>query len=118
MTKQLRLAVPSRPNTISLGSDVCILDRLHFLPLVSYRIISSKYLALMKKPDLHEALPVYSLHSGSAMEWDHDSDLTTPSLYHSNDQELLIPMHGPPPLIGPSDKMVGGPSEDWGQRVF
>lgn len=37
----------------------------------------------MRKPDLDEQLPVYSIHTQSALEWDHDSDLTTPGLFHS-----------------------------------
>lgn len=56
---------------------------------------------------------MHSLHSKSLFEWDHESDLTMPAMYHTSAKEILIPLRVAYPCIGPTTPVVMGPPENW-----
>lgn len=45
----------------------------------------------VRKPDAAQELPVHALHSASTTEFEYDSDLTLPGLWHSSSGALLLP---------------------------
>ena len=50
----------------------------------------SNYISI-RSADAPDALPLQSLHTQAIVEWDHESDLTLPGLWHANGGQIFIP---------------------------
>ena len=67
----------------------------------------------MANPD--DVLPIASLHTKGAWEWEEDhAGLTTPTLFKGDDNYLLFPLSHSLPFINMSSRgVVAGPTERW-----
>ena len=87
-------AYSDRPAAVEVakvrGKSVNAVNAIQWRCLSYMHLLVHNYLSI-RKAEAAEVLPVTSLHTGTTVEWDHESDLTLPGLWHSTTGHILIP---------------------------